>query len=317
MNFSAASAIWKNRVKLTEAIPELRAVRATLEAAMGGPRDFIRQQWLQIASVVYDFKPDLILELGRGYGNSTCAMAVGMKMLRPGECRLISLCLSNSFAEVSRPYLDANLGDRTLLSRVEALNGDIAAFDFAPYIERSKRILVFWDAHGYELALDILARVYPLLKSKPHLTLVHDMADLKFLGDAYRRYDSTALWNSKGSAPAKYVLGDVGSQYDEGIALVDFLGRNRLSFRSAESSYFPELTHDQVEELTARFGQDFSQFGFWYYFSLNEAKERELTFPQRDAALVESAPPPSTTTLMPEKKTTSQTRSILRRLFGR
>jgi hypothetical protein len=85
-------------------------------------------------------------------------------------------------------------------------------------------------------------------------------------------------------ATPKYILGDVGSQYDEGIALVDFLGRHRIGLYSAESSYFTDLTEAQASELDALFGADFSRYGFWYSFSLNDAYGRTLSFPPKPQA---------------------------------
>jgi len=277
--FSAARAIWDNRKRLCEVLPELRTVQTALHTAIGGPRDFSRQQWLQLVSVVYDFKPDLAIELGRGYGNSTCALSIAAKMLRPQPCRILSLCLANSFVEISRPYLDAHLKDPALFSPLNALNQDISTYDFARDVEGAKRIFVFWDAHGYDLAMALLSGLFRLLQGKPHLCIVHDMADLRYMGQEYRRYDQDAAWLKAGSAPPKYIFGDVGSQFEEGVALVDFIGRNGLTFHSAESSYFPELTQQQIGELKQLFGDDFSLFGFWYYFSLNEAGGRPLTFP--------------------------------------
>lgn len=326
MQFSPAAALWENREKLTDTMPEIEAVREALQTAIGGPRDFVRQQWLQLVSVVYDFKPDLIIELGRGYGNSTCAMAVAMKMLRPQPCRLLSLCLATAFADISRPHLDANLKDKSLLSSLEALNADIMSFDFSADVAKADRIFIFWDAHGYDLAVTLLGRLFPALVAKAHLVVVHDMADMSYFGSDYRRYDSDTLWKSAGSVPLKYILGDVGCQYEEGIALVDFLGRNGLAFRSAESSYFEELTEPQVVELERRFGADFSRFGFWYHFSLNDAADRPLTFPRppetvspQPVASDSGAPnAESTSTERPRKKRPKKKRrSLLKRLFSR
>ncbi len=300
--FDAAQAIWDNRKRLAEALPELRAVRTALQSATGGPRDFVQQQWLQLVSAVYAFKPDLIIELGRGYGNSTCAMAIAAKMLQPQPCRILSLCLSNSFAEITRPRLDSDLGDGSLFAPLEALTCDISNYDFSDDVAGAKRIFVFWDAHGYDLAMGLLAGLFQLLQSKPHLALVHDMADLKYVDQECRRYGSDASWLKFGSAPPKYILGDVGSQYEEGIALVDFLGRNRIPFRSAESSYFTGLTDAQTKELTQLFGTDFSRFGFWYSFSLNERGEEPLTFPTPTVALTAVSAPPELASESPGPK---------------
>jgi hypothetical protein len=296
-HFSPARAVWNNRGRLAEVIGELREVRCALQQAMGGPRDFVRQQWLQVASIVYDFKPDLIIELGRGYGNSTCAMAVAAKMLRPLSCRIVSLCLSDVFTRISRPHLKAHLCDPSILAALEPLECDILAYDFESAIASAQRVFVFWDAHGYDVAQAILTGLIRKLQDRPHLALVHDMADLRYFSDDFRRYGIDAEWLACGSAAPKYILGDIGSQYDEGIALVDFLGRNRIGFYSAESSYFPDLTENQARELNALFGADFSRNGFWYYFSLNEAGGRTLTFPPRP-----QAPQAPQTTPVPQRR---------------
>jgi hypothetical protein len=291
-HFSAAKAIWDNRERIAQVLPELRELRDTLHDATGGPRDFVRQQWLQLASVVYAFKPDLIIELGRGYGNSTCAMAFGVSLLAPQPCRMLSLCLSTSFAEISRPRLEPRFG--SLFQPLTALTCDISGRDFSADLAAARRVFVFWDAHGYELAQDLLGGLFQALQDTPHLSVVHDMADLKYMGLDFRRHDSSDKWMALGSAPPKYVLGDVGAQYEEGIALVDFLSRNGLPFRSAESSYFDELSEDQHCELKAIFGDDFSRYGFWYSFSLNERAEgRVLTFPPRPEPSAAAEPPPA------------------------
>jgi len=278
--FSPAKAIWENRQLLTEWMPEIRGVRSVLQEAMGGPRDFVRQQWLQIASLVYDFKPDLIIELGRGYGNSTCAMSVAAKMLRPALCRIVSCCLANEFNRISRPYLEQHLSDPGILAPLEAIETDILTFDFNPFIKDAKRVFVFWDAHGFDVARTILTNLLQKLKDCPHVAVIHDMADLAYMPADLRAFDSYPKWMRYGTADPKYVLGNVGGQYEEVIALVDFVSRNKMEIRSAESSYFPGLSLDQVRELETLFGDDFSQFGFWYYFSLNWAEGRDLSFPE-------------------------------------
>lgn len=308
--FSPASAIWNNRGRFTEVIDELREVRSVLQQAMGGPRDFVRQQWLQVASVIYDFKPDLIIELGRGYGNSTCASAVAAKMLLPQPCRIVSLCLSDAFNQVSRPHLMAHLPDPGMLAAVETLECDILAYDFEPTIASAERVFIFWDAHGYDVAHAILTGLMRSLQDRPHLALVHDMADLRYFSDDFRRYGIDAEWLARGSAAPKYILGDVGSQYDEGVALVDFTARNRIGFYSAESSYFSDLTEEQASELDALFGADFSRFGFWYYFSLNEAGGRTLTFPPRPPG-----PPAADITPIPEPQRRSRLATLISRRF--
>lgn len=250
--------------------------------------------------MVYDFKPDLIVELGRGYGNSTCAMAFAAKLLRPEPCRIVSLCLADSFRTVSLPHLRANLNDASLLDCVEALETDILSFDFAPLIASAKRVFIFWDAHGFDVAQTILAGLMQHLQDRLHVAIIHDMADLDAFPAQFRGFDRAGDFLTYGSAAPKYVLGSVGAQYDEGVALVDFASRNQMRLLSAESSYFGELSEDQVRELDRIFGPDFSQYGFWYYLSLNQA-QGPLSFPERPVAIARSAPEPSAPQGQPER----------------
>jgi hypothetical protein len=278
--FSPARALWDHRHDLAKAWSELRHMRGHLQDMMGGPRDFGKPQSLQLASMVYAFKPDLIVELGRGYGNSTCAMAFAAKMLRPQECRFVSLCLSDAFNRESLPYLKSHLKDPGILDPVEALETDILTFDFAPVIASAKRVFVFWDAHGFDVAQTILTRLLRPLRDRPHVAVIHDMADLTYMPEDLKQFGSDSKWLAYGTAGPKYILGNVGAQYEEGVALVDFASRNRLTLSSAESSYFRDLTEAQAGELEKEFGDDFSRYGYWYYFSLNGLADRAISFPE-------------------------------------
>ena len=275
--FNAARAIWDNRERLNEVLPELRAVRTALQTAIGGPRDFVRQQWLQVTSVVYAFKPDLIIELGRGYGNSTCALSIAARMLRPQPCRVLSLCLADSFAEVSRPYLDSHLNDPELFAPLKALKQDISAYDFSADVEGAKRVFVFWDAHGYGLAMALLSGLFQLLQGKPHLCVVHDMAALKYMDQGLRRYGQDEAWLQAGSAAPKYILATLAaSSKRDRAGRFSRPQRPRLSL--AESSYFSDLTEQQMGELSNASATIFA-VRILVHFSLNEAGRRPLTFP--------------------------------------
>src|SRR5262249_40575962 len=144
----------------------------------------------------------------------------------------------------------------------EARIADIFDYDPAADLQSAERVLVFWDAHGYDLAIDLLARFFPRLVDKAHLVLGQHMADLSRFDPSCRRHATVPRWPAMGSAPPKFILGDIGSQFEEGIALVDFLGRNGIPFNSAESSYFSDLTTERVAELDRQFGEDFSRLGF-------------------------------------------------------
>jgi hypothetical protein len=92
---------------------------------------------------------NLISELGGAYGNSTCAMAVAAKMLRPQPCRIVSLCQSDLFKRVSQPYLESYLPDPSILAAVEPLEADILTYDLSPRLPR----LSAFSSSGMRMAM--------------------------------------------------------------------------------------------------------------------------------------------------------------------
>jgi hypothetical protein len=67
--FSPAQAYWNQRVALSNARDRI----LSLAQAVDQRSDLLPYQWAQLMAAALDFAPDLILELGRGRGNSTCA----------------------------------------------------------------------------------------------------------------------------------------------------------------------------------------------------------------------------------------------------
>ncbi len=84
-------AFWNQRHVLAALSPRLR----TMIDAVAHPRDMTLSQWAQLIAFTLEFRPDLILELGRGFGNSTCCFLESARHLEENgsSCRLVSLCL--------------------------------------------------------------------------------------------------------------------------------------------------------------------------------------------------------------------------------
>src|SRR5271165_1309807 len=62
-----AQSLYENRKKITAEIPRLNQ----LLSIVNRPSDLSLAQWIQLYSFAGAFSPDLIIELGRGCGNST------------------------------------------------------------------------------------------------------------------------------------------------------------------------------------------------------------------------------------------------------
>ena len=96
---SPAQAYWRQRHALSECRDRILA----LCDAVNWPTDLHPYQWAQLMGYALEFAPDLILELGRGKGNSTCAFTQAANKLESGACRVVSLCQSDSWERESLP----------------------------------------------------------------------------------------------------------------------------------------------------------------------------------------------------------------------
>ena len=169
--YSPAKAYWNQREKIVLSRDRL----LKLSQAVGRPGDLSPSQWAQIMVFAMEFKPDIILELGRGYGNSTCVFTEVANLLKPHPCKVLSLCISNSWQIRTLPKLRRIL-EKSWFTPLETLQTDILKFDFKSVLANHHRIFLFWDAHGYDIAECVLGTILPELAEKPHLAVMHDLS---------------------------------------------------------------------------------------------------------------------------------------------
>lgn len=264
-----AQAMWNQRYRLAEMADGLRQLMRLVDR----PGDFSPPQWLQVAAMTLDFQPDLIIELGRAHGNSTCCFLEAAERLQfDVDCRLLSLCLTRIWSRQVEPRL-RQVRPAHWLARGQFLRHDILKFDFTPHLERARRCLVFWDAHGFEVAECVLGHILPLLERKPHLVLMHDLSDLRYCL-APRDYGDCGLWKGENAGQAGFRLGHVYSRVGQALAILDFAARNELPLHSADESLQTELKPDRprLRELRRLIGRDLlALHGHWFWFTLNEA----------------------------------------------
>ncbi|MBL8798310.1 MAG: hypothetical protein JNM56_30730 [Planctomycetia bacterium] len=266
-----AQALWNQRQVLSANAPRLRS----LIDAVGRPGDFSPPQWAQVSAFTLEFAPDLIIELGRGFGNSTCCfLETARLMQRQPPCQLLSLCLTNHWHAVTLPKLQA-LCAPEWFAPGRLIQGDILDYSFAPLLESAERVLVLWDAHGFEIAECVLGNLLPLLAGRPHAVIMHDMSDLRFCSPP-RDYGDSGLWKGGHGVYEKFWIGHICSSVGQAISIIDFATRNSLPLHSADESLFAEFANDagRREELQRLLGDDlFSLQGHWFWFTLNEAPE--------------------------------------------
>lgn len=270
---------YEQRGAIAADLPRLRE----LMAAIDNPNDLSPAQWAQWYSVALGFRPDLIIELGRGRGNSTAVF--GQAAARLGDTRVVSLCMSPDWDELSRPRLQ-KVVDQSWLDRIDARVVDILAVDYAEVLGNAKRVLLVWDAHGFEIAELVLGDFLPRLAGRSHLVLMHDISDNRYSG-APRSYEGQPLWKGSHwqqrtqSWGSRVNIGWMNSVQDQVIALADFSARNDLAIGSADheyATYFsaqPEYRDEMARLLGAEF---FSLTAHWAFLSL-EGRQPPFHFP--------------------------------------
>ena len=272
--FNPGSAYWNQRF----AVARTRDRLVALSQAVGRPLDMPLFQYGQLFAAALEFSPDLIIELGRGAGNSTCVFTEAANHLG-SRSRVLSLCNSAYWETTTVPKVRL-LVPPSWFNPLTAHQADILSFDFAEAISTANRILLFWDAHGFDIAEYVLGVLLPMLAERSHIVLMHDLSDIRYTGQG-PEYAGRGLW--KGTpGNARLHLGIIDSTVPQAISILDYTSRNQLTLDSAEHSIDCEINQSpkRVGEMRQLLGDEiFSLQGHWFWFSLNE-HAGPYTFPK-------------------------------------
>jgi len=232
------------------------------------PTDFTLFQFAQLTALALEFRPDLILELGRGFGNSTCAFTEAANQLS-APCRVVSLCDCGSWEDFTLPRLRAVVDD-DWFGPLSALQADIVQFDFEPILDPAKRTLVFWDAHSFDIAECVLGKILRSIAGKAHVVAMHDLSDLRYCSPP--EGPDYVLWKGSDAGQGRFHIAHIYSKVPQAISVLDFACRNRLTLESADHSIHTFIGSDpaRLEEMRKLLGDLFSLNAYWYWFSLNE-----------------------------------------------
>jgi hypothetical protein len=272
-----AMAYWKKRHALAACNDRIQQ----LHAAFNSPQSMTRGQFGQILAFTLEYQPDLIVELGRGDGNSTCLFTEAANQLGPETCRVVSLCRSKSWQPEPPPAIAAVV-PREWFAPLTTFSGDILDFDYASLLHGGKRVLLFWDAHGYDIAECVLGVVMPLLVTREHYVLMHDLSDTRYLGPDHRAYGNNRLWRANDVSGRAVWLGNIYSPFEQAVAILDFATRNNLTLHSADESMRSELVADKPrrDEMLALLGENlYSHRAQWFYWTMCE-RLGPFTFPR-------------------------------------
>ncbi len=270
---SPAIAYWNQRLKLAAARERILA----LSGAINQQSDLWPFQWAQLMALALEYKPDIVLELGRGKGNSTCAFTEASYMSE-SKWTILSVCLNNDWELSSLPQIRQIVSDGWL-ERLKTVRADILDYDFESALRGFTRILIFWDAHGFDVAECVLGRILPLVANLEHLVVMHDLSDLRYDSEARLNYGEHGLWKGNDWSGPSLKLGIIDSSVEQSIAALDFATRNHLTLDSADHSFHTQLTSAQQSDMRIVLGELFEIQAHWFYFSLNE-RPGPYTFPK-------------------------------------
>jgi hypothetical protein len=154
---------------------------------------------------------------------------------------------------------------------------DILDVDYEALLRGAERVLVLWDAHGFEIAEIVLGRILPILSDRPHLIVMHDISDTRYAAVS-RSYEGEPIWKGStwnqgsGTSSARVNIGWMTSLQDQIVAVADFAARNDLEIGSADHEYaqFFGAHPEAAEEMRRLLGDAwFSVSAHWAFFSLN------------------------------------------------
>ncbi len=274
---SPAQAYWNQRVLLSENHDRILA----LSKAVNRPSDLLPYQMAQLMAFAMEFAPDIILELGRGVGNSTCAFTQVAEWLKPHECNVLSLCLSDDWTRKTVPRLRKIVSEKWF-QPLQALQSDILTFNYKTVLSDYNKILVFWDAHGFDVAECVLGGILPCIVDRPHVVIMHDLSDARYLSPSTKNYGENGLWKGNNWDGPRLRIGNIDTAVEQAVAIMDFTIRNSLKLHSADHSFHTELGDnlDKLSELQNLLTEDlFSLSAHWFWFSLNEGSG-PYTFPR-------------------------------------
>ena len=205
--------------------------------------------WMALA---LQFKPDVVLEIGRGRTHSTVAFALAAQQL--GGCRVMSFGVESDKINLVKNASAPAAWENSL----DLHQAASPRHDFFGHLALAKRPLVFWNAPGVDWADTMLGHIFPAIAGKPNAVICTDLWDAR-LSPATSGYANRPLWRGmedfamfrgrEERAPLR--LGWVSSPVDHAIALIDFCSRNEIELNS------PTLALSQSPAIRAAIMQDY------------------------------------------------------------
>jgi hypothetical protein len=179
------------------------------------------------------------------------------------------------------------LGKKNIVLRKETkiFKQNIINFPFKDIAKkhRDQKVMVFWDAHGFEVAEEVLARFLPELNGAV-LVLLHDIGDLRFQ-KSFREFGSQSIWKAE---PEKWpgpsvVVGHFFAHVAQLVSITDFCSRNKIELFSQSFS-----NRESMKSLNREKAKALNKLQFVFQNGLASflfKRNRETTFPVKKIEL--------------------------------
>jgi hypothetical protein len=199
--------------------------------------DLPLEDWSRLYDLVLAFRPDLVLEPGRGCGNSTCIFTEAAHEV---PCRVVSIGFDSEHAwerQTAPRLLPVVSAD--WFGPLVVLQGDLTKTDFQPLLDGSNRVLVFWDAHGADVAGAVFDRLLPALPAANQI-VVDDVGSTPEKHGPTGEYQAGPLWSLFDERPPlREYLSNRGIDYDSGDRWITFSAPVRR--RASERQWFSRV----------------------------------------------------------------------------
>lgn len=277
-SMSSGQALWNQRMIL-------KANRKRFEnvfKVINHPNDLSLPQYAQLFALTLEFKPTVIIELGRGSGNSTAVFTEAANHL-PKTRNILSICLSNSWQKGTVPKLE-RIVEQKWFEKLDARIANVMDIDITQFVRKNDAVLFFWDAHGFEVAEHVLRNILPKLVNNRHIILVHDITDVRHY-PGIKQYGKAGIWKGYPGDDAPYypyvIVNNKASAFEELILLNDFAERNSITLHSVDHELRTTVFQNtyRLKKIQDLLGENIAKPDSSIYWFFLGSRKKKLIFP--------------------------------------
>lgn len=274
----AGSALWHQRA----AVKTRKTKLTNFAKVINHQLDFSLAEYAQLFALTLEFQPTLIIELGRGWGNSTAVLTEAANKL-PMVRKVISVCLSDNWQKSTVKKISPFV-EKDWFAKLDMQKGNILESSFHKLIKPSDRVLLFWDAHGWDVAHFVLGDVFPRLSNNDNLVIIHDIKNLSY-NQKIKNYSKYGIWKEYPGDNIHdypyYIINGKASFFEELLVVNDFTERNDLTLRSVEEEINRKIYKQpyRQNEIRKLLGKDFSAHTSSLYWLTLPSNQKTWHFP--------------------------------------